>query len=166
MAENTPSTPGDALPPKPVEAKVQPRKETVRISLPPKPTASPTIKLPSLPGAPTAAATSAPTATPSVSVPPPAPSAAPSAPPVKTAAAPAKVGAAVAKPTAGAPAKPGAPAPAPKPVAPPKPPATVGVFDKVLAILALVSSLASVGTVIYLMTLLDKTAAMLEEIPK
>ena len=47
MAENTPETPTGAVPPKPAEAaKVQPKKETVRINLPPKPKASPTIKIP------------------------------------------------------------------------------------------------------------------------
>ena len=54
MADNPPNVPGGVppapVPPKPAEAaKVQPKKETVRISLPPKPTASPTIKLPTLP---------------------------------------------------------------------------------------------------------------------
>ena len=54
MAENNPIPPGGAVPPKPAEAaKVQPKKETVRINLPPKPTSAPTIKLPTLaPGAP------------------------------------------------------------------------------------------------------------------
>ena len=61
MADNNPITPGAPVPPKPPEAsKVQPKKETVRISLPPKPSSSPTIKLPTLPaGGP---ATGAPTA--------------------------------------------------------------------------------------------------------
>ena len=54
MADNPPNVPSGVppapVPPKPAEAsKVQPKKETVRISLPPKPTASPTIKLPTLP---------------------------------------------------------------------------------------------------------------------
>jgi len=54
MAENTPNTPEAPAPPKPAEAaKVQPKKETVRISLPPKPTAAPTIKIPT-PAAPRA----------------------------------------------------------------------------------------------------------------
>ena len=49
MAENLPTSPGGALPPKPAESsKVQPKKETVRINLPPKPTSAPTIKLPTL----------------------------------------------------------------------------------------------------------------------
>ena len=48
MADNNPNPPVGGAPPKPPEgAKVQPKKETVRISLPPKPTA--TIKLPTLP---------------------------------------------------------------------------------------------------------------------
>ena len=47
MAENIPNMPTGAVPPKPAEAaKVQPKKETVRINLPPKPTAAPTIKIP------------------------------------------------------------------------------------------------------------------------
>ena len=55
MPENIPSVPGGALPPKPAEAaKVQPKKETVRINLPPKPTSAPTIKLPTLASGPPA----------------------------------------------------------------------------------------------------------------
>lgn len=61
MSENIPNPPAGALPPKPAEAaKVQPKKETVRINLPPKPTAAPTIKIPA-PSA-VAAATPAPAA--------------------------------------------------------------------------------------------------------
>ena len=58
MAENIPSLPGGAVPPKPPEgSKIQPKKETVRINLPPKPSAAPTIKLPTLPpGGPSAGA--------------------------------------------------------------------------------------------------------------
>src|SRR6185369_7669857 len=56
MAENIPNTPGGAVPPKKETGKVQPKKETVRINLPPKPSAAPTIKLPTLPpGGPTGA---------------------------------------------------------------------------------------------------------------
>jgi hypothetical protein len=48
--------PTGAVPPKKETGKVQPKKETVRINLPPKPTAAPTIKLPTLPpGGPTGA---------------------------------------------------------------------------------------------------------------
>ncbi|HEY9508779.1 MAG TPA: hypothetical protein VIV82_02860, partial [Verrucomicrobiae bacterium] len=56
MAENIPNIPTGAVPPKKETGKVQPKKETVRINLPPKPTAAPTIKLPTLPpGGPTGA---------------------------------------------------------------------------------------------------------------
>ena len=56
MAENTPSVPSGAVPPKKETGKVQPKKETVRINLPPKPSAAPTIKLPTVPpGGPTGA---------------------------------------------------------------------------------------------------------------
>ena len=52
MAENL-NLPSGAVPPKPMEAaKVQPKKETVRINLPPKPTAAATIKLPTPTAAP------------------------------------------------------------------------------------------------------------------
>ena len=54
MADNIPSGPAGAIPPKKETGKVQPKKETVRINLPPKPSAAPTIKLPTLPpGGPT-----------------------------------------------------------------------------------------------------------------
>src|SRR6266487_2826678 len=49
MAENIPNVPIGAVPPKKETGKVQPKKETVRINLPPKPSAAPTIKLPTLP---------------------------------------------------------------------------------------------------------------------
>jgi hypothetical protein len=60
MAEIPPNIPnvsaGAVLPPKKETGKVQPKKETVRISLPSKPSAAPTIKLPTLPpGGPTGA---------------------------------------------------------------------------------------------------------------
>lgn len=61
---NIPSMPAGATPPKKETGKVQPKKETVRISLPPKPSAAPTIKLPTLPpGGPTGAPSAAPAAT-------------------------------------------------------------------------------------------------------
>src|SRR5271170_6560150 len=51
-----PGAPTGAEPLKKSTGKVQPKKETVRINLPPKPSAAPTIKLPTLPpGGPTAA---------------------------------------------------------------------------------------------------------------
>ena len=101
MAENNPIVPPAApVPPKPPEAaKVQPKKETVRIALPPKPSASPTIKLPSIPAGGSAVGAAAPAA------------------PVATTA-PAAAGPAVMS----VPARPvGAPPP------PPKPPASAGV---------------------------------------
>src|ERR1700722_15239652 len=60
-----PGAPTGAEPLKKSTGKVQPKKETVRINLPPKPTAAPTIKLPTLPpggptGAPSAPAAMAP----------------------------------------------------------------------------------------------------------
>src|SRR6266581_186856 len=58
LTDNIPNSPSGAVPQKPTEpAKVQPKKETVRINLPPKPTAAPTIKIPApAPAAPSAAA--------------------------------------------------------------------------------------------------------------
>src|SRR5262245_36636652 len=94
MAEINPSSPTGGVPPKPAEAaKVQPKKETVRINLPPKPASPATIKLPSLPpgGAPPAAVTT-------------------------TAATAASAPVAAAAPTVAAPARP-TPAPAPAPAA-------------------------------------------------
>ena len=135
MADNIPSLPGGAIPPKPPEAsKVQPKKETVRINLPPKPSAAPTIKLPTLPpGGPSA-----------ISMPQPA------------AAAPAAAAPMAARPaTAAAPAQaPAAQRPAPRPVAQPSAPAIKG-FDKVLAIAAAIAALAAVGTTVYCMMLIN-----------
>lgn len=119
MSENNPITPGGSVPPKPPEAaKVQPKKETVRISLPPKPTSSPTIKLPTMPaGGPAAPAAPAggtppaprpPTAgAPGLSVAGAAPAAAAAAPAGRPAT---NTGAPSARP-------PGAPAPGPRPAA-------------------------------------------------
>ncbi len=66
MAETPPNIPpGAVLPPKKETGKVQPKKETVRINLPPKPSAAPTIKLPTLPpGGPTGAPSAIPAPTP------------------------------------------------------------------------------------------------------
>ncbi len=132
MADNIPSLPG-GVPPKPPESKVQPKKETVRINLPPKPSAAPTIKLPTLPpGGPSAAPGSAPFAPP--------PAAAPAAPALR----PATAAPAAASPQQRAPA----PRSAPSPAAP-----TVSGLDKALAIVAMVAALAAVGTTVYCMTL-------------
>ncbi len=147
MPDNIPS-PGGALPPKKTEsAKIQPKKETVRINLPPKPTSAPTIKLPTLaPGAPhgaTSAAAAPVAAAPAFSkaaTPP----AAPGAPAVSRPAT-------TAKPSA-------APAPsAPRPMAAPSA-SGLTMLDKALAIAAAVATLAALGTVIYLVFILKDTA--------
>src|SRR5579872_3856851 len=58
---NVPGAPQGAEPMKKSTGKVQPKKETVRINLPPKPSAAPTIKLPTLPpGGPSGGASAAP----------------------------------------------------------------------------------------------------------
>jgi hypothetical protein len=116
-------------PPKKETGKVQPKKETVRINLPPKPTAAPTIKLPTLPpGGPTGAP-SAPALAPA-----PAP-----APALKAAAAPAAPGRAMAQPSAQQ-----RPAGMPRPAAPAAP-ATMKMLDKVLIWLAIAASLIGAG---------------------
>jgi hypothetical protein len=156
MADNIPTSPGGALPPKPAEAsKVQPKKETVRINLPPKPTSAPTIKLPTLaPGsspsgtgaaAPVAVVVVAPAA--SKAQAPAAPSgAAPRAGVITTV-----LGPVVAKPAATASA-------APRPMAPMVSGLTV--LDKGLAIAAVVASLAALAAVLWLAFGLKDPAAM------
>jgi len=144
MADNTPNIPGPggAVPPagatpppaapKSESGKIQPKKETVRINLPPKPTAAPTIKIPA-PSAIHAAAPAA-SAAPSAG----APAAAPAAP---------RAGAPAAAPTsaAAAPRPAAAPAaPAPRPAAAPRYAAAGGgldTVDKALAITAAVVAL-------------------------
>jgi hypothetical protein len=65
-----PGMPAGAVPPKKETGKVQPKKETVRINLPPKPSAAPTIKLPTLPpGGPTGAPSAMPAPTPAQAAP-------------------------------------------------------------------------------------------------
>ena len=135
---------GAVLPPKKETGKVQPKKETVRINLPPKPTAAPTIKLPTLPpGGPTGAPSP-------VSANAPAPAA--PAPALRTAAAPA---AAAAAPTKGAApvaaAQKGAPV-AQRAAAPVVP--TIKMLDKVLIYVATVTSLAAVGGVVWVFVVL------------
>src|SRR5690242_20249152 len=83
--------------------KVQPKKETVRINLPPKPTAAPTIKLPTLPpGGPTGASAARPAPAPSAA--PPRSAAAPVAPAPQRGAAPVATTAAARPAPAAAPA--------------------------------------------------------------
>jgi hypothetical protein len=133
MADETTPTPGGAVPPKPLESsKIQPKKETVRINLPPKPSAAPTIKLPTLPpGGPSAPA--------------PMPAPAPSA----TAAAPA-IARSGAAPVAAAPAQ----RPVQRPMVQQAAPAMSG-LDKGLAIGAAVMALFAVGSTIYCMMLFN-----------
>src|SRR5207249_3112939 len=135
MAENIPNIPGGAVPPKKETGKVQPKKETVRINLPPKPSAAPTIKLPTLPpGGPSG---------PMAGAPAPAIGAAPAHAP------------APARPAAAAPMAAAAPRPAPSAAPRPAPVAAAAPrasgFDTVLAIAAGVVALAAVGTTLWLM---------------
>src|SRR5688572_20722652 len=146
MAENTPSPPGGPVPPRPVEPpKPAGKKETVRISLPPKPTA--TIKLPTLPaGAPAASAAGAPPVAHAPGAPP--PSARP-APPAPSTGAPA---ARVAGPPKSAAPAPAASAP-PRPASAPPAARRVSGLDFGLAIAAAVIGLGAVGSLFMLLQL-------------
>ncbi len=145
MSDINPNAPGGSVPPKPAEAaKVQPKKETVRINLPPKPTSAPTIKLPTLaPGAPMPSSVSAAAPMASAAAPravPPPPTAAPPPPVTRapTSTGSSKVPAAVA-----------APAPAPRPQQF-NPVQGIKTFDKVLAFAAAFAALAAIGTTLFL----------------
>jgi hypothetical protein len=130
----TPGAPMGAEPMKKSTGKVQPKKETVRINLPPKPSAAPTIKLPTLPpGGPTGASSAAPFQTAKIPT---------------TAAAPRAAAAPVSQTRSAAPA---AQSRAAAPVAAP----TVSTFDKILAIAACVTALAAVGTTVWMMMILN-----------
>jgi hypothetical protein len=136
MADNIPNIPSGAVPPKKETGKVQPKKETVRINLPPKPSAAPTIKLPTLPpGGPTGAAgTIAP-----------APAAAPAhAAPISSTAPRTGAAAPVAQ-------RPPATQPRPAPVASAAP--TLSPIDKVLAIAAAIAGLVAIGTTVWMIML-------------
>jgi hypothetical protein len=167
MADNPPNVPGGVppapVPPKPAEAaKVQPKKETVRISLPPKPTASPTIKLPTLPagGGPIGSAAPPPPAVPtstnlSVAVPPSTGGATPAPPRPPTS--PGTTQATISRPatSTGGP-RPAAPAAAaasaPRPAAAvPKRPSSLSGLDVGLAIAAGVVALGAVVSVLLLL---------------
>ena len=152
MPDNPITPGGGAMPPRPAEAsKVQPKKETVRINLPPKPTSAPTIKLPTLaPGAPPPASGSAAPVAVAVASAAPVASRAPAAPAPPASSAP--------------PARMAAPAtsakPAPAPAAAPRPivaPVAVGLtgLDKGLAIAAAVASLVALISVVYLAFILQ-----------
>jgi len=130
---NIPGVPLGAEPGKKTTGKVAPKKETVRITLPPKPSAAPTIKLPTLPpGGPTGA-----------------PSAAP-APAIRTAAAPAApkpATPAAGRASAAVSAAPRTAAPRPAPTTAAAP--TIGTLDNILAMVAMVAALFAVGTAVY-----------------
>jgi len=140
IPSNIPGAPTGAVPPvKKETGKVQPKKETVRINLPPKPSTAPTIKLPTLPpGGPTGAPSPAPAATPGLAKA--APASAATAP--RTAAA-----------TAAAPVAPTRPAPATQRAAPGAAP-TVGALDNFLVIAAVVAGLFAAGTVVWMFLIL------------
>src|SRR3954469_19077259 len=134
IPSNIPGAPHGAEPMKKSTGKVQPKKETVRINLPPKPSAAPTIKLPTLPpGGPSGPGAGAPA--PSLGTAAPAHAPAPARP-----AASAPVAAAAPRP-----AQPAAPRPAPMPVAQAASP-----LDTILAVAAAIIALAAVGTTVYL----------------
>ena len=124
-------TPAGAVPPKKETGKVQPKKETVRINLPPKPSAAPTIKLPTLPpGGPTGAPSAAPLP------------AAKSAPVAAPAMQPRSTAAPIAQQR---------PAPtAQRPAAAP----TIGGLDKGLAIFAAIAGVAALAVTAYLVWML------------
>jgi len=136
MADIPPINPG-AEPLKKSTGRVQPKKETVRINLPPKPTAAPTIKLPTLPpGGPTGAASGSPL------VPTP-----PSATNLRSTATPAAQRSAAAAPATA----PATQRPAPKPAAA----SAMSPLDKIFAIAAGVAALAAAGTTGWMLWLLN-----------
>jgi hypothetical protein len=144
MADIPPINPGapmGAMPPvKKETGKVQPKKETVRINLPPKPTSAPTIKLPTLPpGGPTGASTGAP--------PPPVP---PSSTTLRSSAAPV----AQQRPATTAAAPAAAPV-ARRPVAAPAAASKISTIDRVLAIAAAIVALAAIGTTVWMLMILN-----------
>lgn len=144
----TPPPSGAVQPPKKETGKVQPKKETVRINLPPKPTAAPTIKLPTLPpGGPTGAPS--PVGAPAPAAAAPAPALKSSAAPAAAAPAPARAGAA---PAAGQRPAPAAQRPLPSAAIP-----TIKPLDKALIYAAAVCSLIAVGGVVWVFLTLKST---------
>ena len=132
---------GAVQPPKKETGKVQPKKETVRINLPPRPTAAPTIKLPTLPpGGPTGA--SSPTLSTLSTTP-------PAAAGLKTAAAAAPAKTAAAAPAAQQRSAAAAQRPAAAPVVP-----TIKPVDKILIYAAAVASLVAVGVAVWVLVTL------------
>jgi hypothetical protein len=130
-----PGAPAGAEPMKKSTGRVQPKKETVRINLPPKPTAAPTIKLPTLPpGGPTGASSGMPMSS--------------AAAPIQTQAASRSAAAPAAQSRAAAPVasqRPALVAAAP----------TVSGFDKILAFAAAIVALAAVGTTVWMLLILN-----------
>lgn len=144
-----PGAPTGAEPLKKSTGKVQPKKETVRINLPPKPTAAPTIKLPTLPpGGPTGAPSPAPMR---ATMPAPPATSAPGASLSKAAAPAAPAAPAAAAATAQR------PAPVTRVAAPIVP--SIQTIDKVLIFSAAVASLAAVGVVVWVFLAIKDTVA-------
>jgi hypothetical protein len=116
--------------------KVQPKKETVRINLPPKPSTAPTIKLPTLPpGGPTGAPSAVPLPTSAAKTPP-----APTTPAPRAA-------------TAAAPVSQARPAPAVQRAVSAAAP-TIGALDNILVIAATLAGLFAAGTVVWMFLML------------
>jgi hypothetical protein len=136
IPSNIPGAPTGAVPPvKKETGKVQPKKETVRINLPPKPSTAPTIKLPTLPpGGPTGAPSAVPM-----------PTSAGRTPPAPTATSPRTT-------TAAAPVSQARPAPAAQRAASAAP--TIGALDNILVIAAALAGLFAVGTVVWMFMIL------------
>ena len=144
MAEIPPINPGapqGAEPMKKSTGRVQPKKETVRINLPPKPTAAPTIKLPTLPpGGPTGASSGVPAAP---AVPP------PGSPALRSTASAAAPRSAAAAPAAPAAQRPAAQRPAAAPAG------AISQLDTILILAAAVVALIAVGTTVWMMLMLN-----------
>jgi hypothetical protein len=136
ISSNIPGAPAGAVPPvKKETGKVQPKKETVRINLPPKPSTAPTIKLPTLPpGGPTGAPSAVPL-----------PTSAARTPPASTATAPRTT-------TAAAPVSQARPAPAAQRAVSAAP--TIGALDNILVIAAALAVLFAAGTVVWMFMIL------------
>jgi hypothetical protein len=137
IPSNIPGAPTGAVPPvKKETGKVQPKKETVRINLPPKPSTAPTIKLPTLPpGGPTGAPSAVPMPGSAKT-----PASAPTATAPRTAAA-----------AAAAPVSQSRPAPVQRAVAAEP---TIGALDNILVIAAALTALLAAGTVVWMLMIL------------
>jgi hypothetical protein len=145
MADIPPINPGAPMGAEPMKkstGRVQPKKETVRINLPPKPTAAPTIKLPTLPpGGPTGASSSG------MPMQPPAAGATA----LRSSATPAAQRSAAAPAAAPAAQRPAAQ----RPAAAPAGAVTISPLDKILAIAAAVVGLVAIGTTVWMLMMLN-----------